>query len=80
MSVSSPVDPLMKVATFTFGSAFTGNGYNLISGLLHAYAKANNCYIKRFRTIAGATYEAEILIKRRIAPESRINPILDKKK
>jgi hypothetical protein len=80
ISVSSPVDPLMKLVTFRFHRPLQGESYNLISRLLFAYAKANNCYIKRFRTTAAHTYEAEVLIKRRIAPESRTNPILDEKK
>lgn len=80
MTVNSPVDPLMKLATFTFDSSFRGEGYNLVSRLLHAYARANNCYIKHFRSVGAGTYEAAILIKRRIGPISRVNPILDEKK
>ena len=75
MDIQPHVDPLKKLVVFTLSSPFTENTYNPFTSLLYGFARANNCYIETFRTTAGSTYTATLLIKRRIGPRSNKNPI-----
>ncbi len=74
VSIEEVADPLKKLVVFKLGREWSSKNYKPFQTLAHAFARANDCLLERIRRRPDA-FVLEILIKRRLAPESRKNPL-----
>lgn len=77
--VQDVVDPLKKQVMFQSRGELAGASYQPFSKLAHAFAKANDCVLERI-TRGPNMLILSIIIKRRLGPEMKKNPVFPKLK
>lgn len=77
-TVSSGADPLKAFVKFDLHEDLSGKDYHPFTNLAHGFAKANDCLLERVHR-GESSLTLEVLLKRRIGPPMRVNPLLDKK-
>jgi hypothetical protein len=77
--IRAGADPLKRIVVLKLSKDFQGRDYHPMSNIIHAFAKANDCYMERiYREKDELTFE--VLIKKRLGPEMAFNPFFTKEK
>jgi hypothetical protein len=77
-TVLSHADPLKAFVKFDLWEEMEGKNYHPFTNLAHGFAKANDCLLERVHR-GESSLTLEVLLKRRIGPPMRVNPLLSKK-
>lgn len=71
-------DPLRVFLKLDLHENWAGKDYQPFCNLAHGFAKANNCVLERVH-VGDSMMTLEVVLKRRIGPSMRKNPLLEKK-
>jgi hypothetical protein len=71
-------DPLRIFMKLELYENWAGPDYQPFCNLAHAFARANNCVLERVH-VSEASLTLEVILKRRLGPAMRNNPLLSTK-
>lgn len=74
-SLEDHADPLKKLVVLTFADPMGKGDYQPLQRMVHGFARSNDCVVERIRRRGPKVLVLEVLIKNRLGPPARKNPL-----